>query len=124
MSSRVLSVGQCNVDHGSISRTLQGAFGAEVTTAATADEALAALRGGNYQLVLVNRIFDSDGGSGLELIRRIKSSSGGESVPVMLVSNFEDAQSQAVELGAVKGFGKSALATEETALRLREYLGE
>src|SRR4051794_6307159 len=105
MPARVLSVGQCHFDHGNISRVLSSQFSAEVVPAATADEALSALRQGGFALVLVNRVFDSDGGSGLELIREIAGSPG--SAPVMLVSNFEDAQARAVAAGAVRGFGKA-----------------
>ena len=121
MSKKVLSVGQCAMDHGSISRVLRGQFGAEVTAAATADAALSALRQGGYALVLVNRVFDADGDSGVEFIRALAS--GPDKVPVMLVSNFADAQSQAVAAGAVPGFGKAALDEPRTLERLKEYLG-
>lgn len=120
MASRVLSVGQCALDHGNVSRVLRSEFGADVVPAATADEALAAVRQGGFALVLVNRIFDADGDSGLELIKRIKAESA---VPVMLVSNFADAQAQAQEAGARPGFGKAALGAAETLTRLREHLG-
>src|SRR5688572_5220575 len=100
---RVLSVGQCDLDHGNISRELRGRYGCEVVRAHTADDALAQLKGGSFDLVLVNRIFDADGGSGLELVRQVRGA------PVMLVSNFDDAQAQAVAAGAVPGFGKAAL---------------
>jgi hypothetical protein len=53
MSGRVLSVGQCALDHGNISRTLQSAFAAEVESADTAEQALSASRQGNDRLVLV-----------------------------------------------------------------------
>jgi two-component system chemotaxis response regulator CheY len=121
MSSRILSVGQCGFDHGSISRVLRAEFGAEVEPAATAEEALAALRRGGHALVLINRVFDADGGAGLELIRRIKSEA--PATPVMLVSNFADAQAQAVEAGALPGFGKAALTAPQTLERLRAHLG-
>ena len=120
MTKKVLSVGQCAMDHGSISRVLRGRLGAEVTAAASADAALSALRQGGYSLVLVNRVFDADGDSGLEFIRKLASEP--TRVPVMLVSNFADAQAQAVEAGAEQGFGKAALDEPQTIERLREYL--
>src|SRR5262245_65840030 len=122
MSRRVLSVGQCAFDHGNLSRVLRSEFGAEVVPASTAEEALAAARRGGFALVLVNRLLDADGDSGLELIRRLKAESAG--VPVMLVSNLADAQAQAEEAGAVPGFGKAALAAPQTLARLKEHLGE
>ena len=44
-------------------------------------------------------------------------------VPFMLISNYEDAQAQAVELGAVPGFGKSSINSSETVERLQIVLG-
>jgi two-component system chemotaxis response regulator CheY len=120
---RVLSVGQCGPDHGSIRRALQSAFAAEVTACDSAGEAIEQLRGGAFDLVLVNRVFDADGDSGLDLIRRLKADPELQGVPVMLVSNFEDAQAQAVAAGAAPGFGKSALQAAQTKERLRPYLG-
>jgi two-component system chemotaxis response regulator CheY len=122
MSRRVLSVGQCAFDHGNVSRALSGQFGAQVEAAATAREALDAVRRGGYDLVLVNRVFDADGGSGLDLIREVKKEAA--AVPVMLVSNFADAQEEAVKAGALPGFGKAALSAPETLARLEAHLGQ
>jgi two-component system, chemotaxis family, chemotaxis protein CheY len=106
---RVLSVGQCGADHGSISRTLQKAFGVEVVAADSMTEALEQLREQSFALVLVNRIFDRDGSTGLDLIRQIKNSAEVSQVPIMLVSNYQDAQENAVKAGALPGFGKASL---------------
>jgi len=123
-AKRVLSVGQCSADQWSIERLVSGRFGAEVIPAHTTREALEYLRQGLVDLVLVNRVFDRDGGSGLDLITRIKTDAGLKAVPVMLVSNYEDAQTQAVERGALPGFGKAALSAPETLDRLGTILGE
>ena len=69
---RILDVGQSGFDHGTIARFLKKAHGAEVTGADSAGEALATLRAGGFDLVLVNRVFDGDGSRGLDLIRAIK----------------------------------------------------
>ena len=90
-AKRVLSVGQCGADHGGISYALR-ALGAEATPAATEAEALERLLEGAFNLVLVNRVFDADGGSGLDFIRRIKADEALRATPVMLVSNYADAQ--------------------------------
>jgi len=119
---RVLSVGQCSADHGSISWTFERAFDAEVVPAASADEALQKLRQDAYALVLVNRVFDHDGSSGLDLVQAIKADEALRQVPVMLVSNYEDAQAQAVQAGAVPGFGKSALGQPRMLERVGAYL--
>jgi two-component system chemotaxis response regulator CheY len=120
----VLSVGQCFADHGAISRTLGQQFAAEVVAADTAAEALAAVRQQVFDLVLVNRVLDADGSSGLEVIRQIKADEAVRQVPVMLVSNHEDAQRQAVELGALPGFGKAALGQPPMLARLKPFLQE
>lgn len=121
-SPRVLDVGQCDYDHGNISTLLRTQFGAEVVRAQTAEAALSHLRQGSFSLMLVNRLFDQDGDSGLELIKKVKQEQK-LGVPVMLVSNFEDAQSQAVAVGAEPGFGKAALKAPPTLEKLAAHLG-
>ena len=69
--------------------------------------------------MLVNRILDRTGEEGLDFIRDLKADPALASVPVMLVSNFADAQRQAVELGARPGFGKDAIGRPETVTALR-----
>jgi two-component system chemotaxis response regulator CheY len=119
---RVLSVGQCGVDHAGISRMLRERFHVTVVPADTVLEALTELKRQTYELVLANRIFDR-GGSGLDLISAIKSDEAMSPVPVMLVSDLPEAQQQAERLGALPGFGKSALRRPETADRLAAILG-
>jgi two-component system chemotaxis response regulator CheY len=119
---RVLSVGQCGPDHGSISRTLSQAFGVEVVAADTATEALEQLRQQSFALVLVNRVFDWDGSSGLDLIRQVKNDPETSQVPVMLVSNLADAQQQAIGAGALPGFGKASLGRPEMFQRVEGLL--
>ena len=116
--SRVLSVGQCGFDHGAISRHLAGRFGAEVVPADTHEEAIARLKAGDIALVLVNRVGDLDGAPGLDFIRRLKADPGLADVPVMLVSNYDDAQARAVALGALPGFGKAALHSADVEAKL------
>ena len=119
---RVLSVRQCGFDHASISSRLRLAFGAEVLAAATHADALDRLRAGGFDLVLVNRVSDADGSSGLDLIRRIKADDALRPVPVMLVSNHADAQTQAAAAGAEPGFGKAALGQAAVLDRVRPFL--
>ena len=107
--ARVLSVGQCGYDHGQVTRFLRDAFSARAESADTAMGALAALRSGGYSLVMVNRVLDADGTSGLDLIRAIKADPALAPIPTLLVSNYADAQDQAAALGAIPGFGKSDL---------------
>ena len=123
-SLRVLNVGQCGFDHRSISSYLADRFGARVERADGLDDAQQALRDGRFDLVLVNRVLDMDGSSGLELIQRLKEDPQGslKATPVMLVSDYPEAQRMAVELGAVPGFGKSEIQSPATFDRLRALL--
>jgi CheY-like chemotaxis protein len=97
-------------------------FDARVQSAATATDALDALRRQPFDLVLVNRVLDADGFAGLDLIKLIKADEALRRVPVMLVSNYEDSQQQAVAKGALPGFGKAGLGRQETLARLRAVL--
>jgi DNA-binding NtrC family response regulator len=72
-----------------------------------------------YDLVLVNRVFDA-GGEGLKFIEALKKSGNG--VPVMLVSDYADAQAAAVAQGAVMGFGKSGLGMAEVGAMLQKVV--
>jgi hypothetical protein len=118
----VLNVGQCGFDHRRIARHLEQTFRAEVRGASTFDEALAALRRERFNLTLVNRVNDSDGAPGLELIRSMKSEPELAGLPVMLVSDYPDVQQEAEALGALRGFGKSELASATTRARLEAVL--
>jgi CheY-like chemotaxis protein len=124
MPKRVLSVGQCGFDHGSIAATLAEHFACEVTPVATAAEAERRLAAGPPpDLVLVNRKFDADGDDGLALIRALKQAPATAAVPVMLVSNYAEYQAQAAAAGAAAGFGKAELARPQTLEKLRPFLG-
>lgn len=121
MSKQVLSVGQCAADYASISTVLRS-LGAEVDSSGTIQDALEVLSKRSYDLVLVNRILDATDDEGIELIKRMQDSPYLREVPVMVVSNFESAQNEAVSVGAVKGFGKAALDEPQTSALLSEYL--
>jgi CheY-like chemotaxis protein len=120
---KVLDVGQCGTDHFAIRRLIERQFKAEVVQAHDAAEALAQLRGGPFDLVLVNRKLDLDHSDGLEIIRTIKSDPDLAATTVMLVSNYPDCQAQAVTAGAARGFGKSELTAPSTRELLQGYLG-
>jgi two-component system chemotaxis response regulator CheY len=118
----VLDVGQCNLDHGNISQMLAERFDAVVDRAHSVDDAANAAKDKRYHLVLVNRVFDADGDEGLVLIERLQANEATRDTPVMLVSNFADAQESAVALGAKPGFGKSALNDPKTVQCLVAHL--
>lgn len=121
-TKRVLDVGNCNPDHAAIRRMLEASFGVTVDRAHLLDDAIEAARNNPYDLILVNRVLDRDGREGLDVIRRIKSDEHTQRIPIMLVSNYDYAQTAAVEAGALRGFGKAELGSNTTLARLREIL--
>jgi CheY-like chemotaxis protein len=121
MPPRVLDVGQCGFDHSAIADLLEKLSGAQVDNADSAEEAQELVEQNKYHLILINRILDADGSSGIELIRKLRNRPG--CPPVMLVSNHPDAQLQAIAAGAVEGFGKAAIHLPQTAEHLEQVLG-
>lgn len=119
---RVLDVGNCSPDHGAISAWLKRHFGAAVAQAHGPDDALAALRSGKFDLVLVNRKLDQDYSDGLEIIQQIKADPQLASIPCMLITNYPEHQATAVAAGAEPGFGKLSLSSPETIERLGKFL--
>lgn len=124
MKKAALSVGNCSMDEANLRRVLTREFQAELVAVDSADEAFATLTSRQFDLVLINRIFDRDGDEGLALIRRIKSDPSLQSTPVMLISNYPDFQSQAESFGAAPGVGKSTLSTKESLQRLAAFLAQ
>jgi hypothetical protein len=101
---------------GHLERGVGGRYaGAEVVGVDTTLEALEKLRAESFDLVLVNRVYDADGSPGLELIRQVK---GDE------VSNYDDAQREAVAAGAELGFGKASLGAPQMINRVKGVLGK
>lgn len=119
---RVLDVGNCDADHAAIRGLLTRHFDVSVERVMFVAQALAALRQGAYALVLVNRRIFADDSDGLALVSAMRDDAALSATPVMLVSNYADAQARAVAAGAVPGFGKAALSAAATVERLRGYL--
>ena len=110
------------MDHGALRRLVETHFGASCEAADSIQEARKAVEGNRYDLVLVNRVFEFTGEQGIDLVRQLTKER--PEVPVMLVSNFTEAQREAEAAGAVPGFGKGALDDPQTVARLAEYLGK
>ena len=119
---KVLSVGQCDLDSATLARFLDRYFRVSIERAALPDEALERLRRERFDLVLINRKLDADYSDGAEIVRSIKQDSELSKTPVMLVSNHEEAQHEAVELGAEYGFGKLEYADPRVVERLKPFL--
>lgn len=116
---KILSVGQCGFDGPAIKRQLRDGLNASVVDADGHDDALAVLGTQDFDLVLVNRIFDGTGEPGLDLIREVAGRGG---PPVMMVSNYDDAQAAAEQAGGVRGFGKKQLGSPAVVEAVRSAL--
>ena len=121
MTKVVLSVGQCLMDHETLSGWMAENFDIEVVAAQGKRDTLSTMRERDCHLVLVNRIIDCDGTSGLDIIAELKNDPELSAVPVMMVTNYPDHQQLAVEAGAEYGFGKANLGAEAVG-RLRPFL--
>ena len=108
-----LDIGNCDADHGFIKHMLETNFDARLVRAHGLDDALKALTENEVDLILINRLLDTDGSEGMEVFRSLKTS-GHEKIPTMLITNYQEHQDKAVAEGAVQGFGKSALNSDET----------
>jgi CheY-like chemotaxis protein len=120
---KVLDVGQCDLDNSSINDMLKKRFDVTVDRAHSSAEAIAAIQKQDYDLVLINRILDADGTPGIAVLRAIKNDTATSDKHVMMVSNYAEAQQEAVAAGAENGFGKSELNSASTIELLTPYLG-
>jgi CheY-like chemotaxis protein len=124
VSKRVLDVGNCGPDFGSMSRFLTKNFDVTVDQAHGPEDTLERLRGGGYALVLINRKLDRDYSDGTEILKLIKADESLAGVPVMIVTNYAEHQDAAVAQGAERGFGKLEYDKPETLEKLKPFLGE
>ena len=124
MSKRVLSVGQCIPDDGAILQFLSNHFNVQLVRSPDAEDALARIRTESFDLILVNRKLDIDYSDGIDVIRAIQADPDINTTPVMLISNYPDAQEKAVAIGAEYGFGKMEYEQPEVIERLGKFLKE
>jgi DNA-binding NarL/FixJ family response regulator len=109
---RLLDVGQCGVDGPRMTQLFQRELDAVVERADDLTETREKLADAAFDLILVNRVLAADGSSGLDVIDALIND--GCEAPVMLVSDRDDAQEEAIAHGAIRGFGKSKLWDPDT----------
>jgi len=118
---KVLSIGQCGFDSSGI-KSLVESVGAEYNESRTFADANNRLLEEAYNLVLVNRVTDADGSLGINFISDLLAKKSDKKPAVMMISNYEEAQSDAIALGALPGFGKQALRDPETRKKIEAAL--
>ncbi|QDT02317.1 Response regulator receiver domain protein [Rubripirellula lacrimiformis] len=124
MSKTLLDCGNCGPDFNSIRQMVNSNFNASVVQSHGTEDTLEMLRTKKIDLVTVNRKLDRDYTDGMEVIRAIKADPEVGSVPVMLVTNYDEHQQAAIDAGCVRGFGKLAIGDPATQELLEPYLGE
>lgn len=118
---RILDIGQCDHDHGLLTK-LATKVEAQITRAFTAKDAFERLNSEKFDLVWVNRMLDADNSFGIEIVKKLKSDAKLSHLPVMLVSNFAEAQADAQNHGALLGFGKDQLNEAGTEKAIKSAL--
>ena len=116
--NKVVLVGHCGFDQASLARAVASALPGLAVESAYDTDGLDRLAGPDA-LLLVNRVLDGrfTTGSGIDLI--VDLANQDPAPRVMLISNYADAQAQAVQAGALPGFGKSEMGTADTEAKLR-----
>lgn len=115
----IVLVGHCGPDMFMLKSALGRAAADSPIVTVNDTQSLSEYLNGN-SVLLVNRELDGsfDVKSGIELIAQIAK---GQTPPItMLISNYEDAQAQAIAAGARQGFGKSDLYDQSTSDALRD----
>ena len=120
---KVVLVGHCGPDSSYLRMAVMSADkNVQVLMADDMDELEALLKVGHADLLLLNRELSwgfHDMG-GVDLIRKLRGLH--PELRMMLVSNYPDAQSAAVEAGGVPGFGKREIGTPRVGQVIRDAL--
>ncbi len=124
MSKKVVLVGHCGPDSSYLRMAVSRAGKSISVLAADDQEALSAALLGSPDLLLFNRElpYGFDETLGVNVIRSLRAKYPG--IPMMLVSNYPDAQADAVKAGALPGFGKREIGSPRVQQVIREALGE
>lgn len=121
MPHSVILVGHCGIDGPRLQREIGAALpGTDVVRVNSAADLSRHIEGG-ADLFLVNREpvgFDEEG---LDLIREIHQAN--PDLKVMLVSDYPEAQDEALKAGALPGFGKSELGSDSYTDKIKQTLG-
>ncbi|MBR9705217.1 hypothetical protein GOV12_07430 [Candidatus Pacearchaeota archaeon] len=117
---KVLVVGNCNFDGPRICKFIDSNFSAKSCEAKSIKISKDMIKKDKYDLILVNRVCVGDGNMGLELVDYIKNEN--MDIPTMIITNYKDKMDEAITHGAVKGFGKEDLDSNED--KVRDVIGK
>ena len=123
MPKTVILVGHCSPDSSYLAITVKALWPDAAVHRANSTAAMERHLQTGADLLLVNRALDGDfdAADGIELISRFSARGAGR---MMLISNYSDAQADAIKAGALPGFGKSELSTAKPRQMLASALAE
>lgn len=122
MAQRIALIGHCGPDSSflrmAVSRAAKGAQVVSADDAAALDRLLA----DGVDLLLFNRVLDYgfDDTEGVAVIRKLRAAH--PSLKMMLVSNYPEAQAEALAAGALPGFGKREMSSPKVTDLIRGAL--
>jgi two-component system, chemotaxis family, chemotaxis protein CheY len=120
--TRVALAGHCGPDSSYLRMATSKALPGAHILMVDDDAELRRLLADGLELVLVNRVLDYgfQDETGVDLIRRYRSEFPGGRY--MLVSNYPEAQQEAVSAGAMPGFGKREIGSPRVTSLLRDAI--
>ena len=115
---KVLLVGHCGADSGSLGWLAQQAMGLEAIRV-NSDSDLR-LEASQDTLLWINRVLDGhfDAADGVALVKELAL--GVSPPPMMLITNYADVQQAAIDAGALPGFGKNDIGDPALVDRLKK----
>ena len=120
MPRRVVLVGHCNFDGPRLQEEIRAMAEAPEVLRVNADADLQAVCEESDNLLLINREPVGFEDEGVDIVRDVHKRYPGQTV--MLVSDHSDAQEQAVQAGAMPGFGKRDMGSPKLAEAVRRGL--
>ena len=121
---RIVLVGHCGPDSSYLRITIAKAVKGTSILMADDEAHLNRLVAEGVDLLLLNRVLDYGFSVelGTDLIKRLRQEH--PDLKIMLITNYPEVQAEAVQLGALPGFGKQEMGTPRVAELLREALAE
>jgi ActR/RegA family two-component response regulator len=122
MSKRIALIGHCGPDSSflrmAVSRAAKGAQVVSADDTASLDRLIAE----GIDLLLFNRVLDYgfEDTEGVEIIRKLRAAH--PNLRMMLVSNYPEAQAEAIAAGALPGFGKREMNSPRVTDLIRNAL--
>jgi DNA-binding NarL/FixJ family response regulator len=120
MHQQIILVGHCNIDGPRLQREISTKLPETDVIRVNSDDDLQRACNSPCALLLINREpvgFERDG---LDLVRDLRESH--PSLRMMLVSDYDDAQQEAQQLGALPGFGKREIGSDSLIERIEEAM--